>query len=50
MTKGGYIFIHDYNSPLNGIKKAVMEYEKVQGEILRIIPLSDANGTLVIAK
>lgn len=50
MTKGGYIFIHDYNSPLSGIKKAVMEYEEVQGEILRIIPLSDANGTLIIAK
>ena len=48
--KGGYIFVHDYNSSLAGVKKAVKEYEERSGLALRIVPLCDANGTLVIAK
>lgn len=47
---GGYIFVHDYNSSLAGVKKAVKEYEERSGLALRIVPLCDANGTLVIAK
>lgn len=42
--------MHDYNSSLAGVKKAVKEYEERSGLALRIVPLCDANGTLVIAK
>ena len=47
---GGYIFVHDYNSSLAGVKKAVKEYEEKLGQALHIVPLCDANGTLVITK
>lgn len=47
---GGYIFVHDYNSSLAGVKKAVKEYEERSGQVLHRVPLCDANGTLVITK
>ena len=50
MQGGGYIFVHDYNSSLAGVKKAVKEYEEKLGQALHIVPLCDANGTLVITK
>lgn len=47
---GGYIFVHDYNSALRGVEKAVDKYEKDNGIVLSKMPLCDANGTLVITK
>ncbi len=42
--------MHDYNSSLAGVKKAVKEYEERSGQVLHRVPLCDANGTLVITK
>ena len=47
---GGYIFVHDYNSSLKGVKWAVKNYEINEGVQLHSVPLCDANGTLVIVK
>lgn len=49
MVRGGYIFVHDYNSSLRGVEKAVDRYESQYG-FLNKMPLCDANGTLVIMK
>lgn len=49
LLPGGYIFIHDYNSSLRGVEKAVDRYEKEQGYLCKM-PICDANGTLVIMK
>lgn len=49
MVNGGYIFVHDYNSSLKGVEKAVDRYERQYG-FLRKVSLCDANGTLVIIK
>lgn len=48
LSKGGYIFVHDYNSSLRGVEKAVDRYEKDNRLLLHKVPLCDANGTLVI--
>lgn len=50
MEKGGYIFVHDYNSSLLGVEKAVDRYENELGKWLHKMPICDANGTLVIMK
>lgn len=50
LNKGGYIFIHDYNSSLQGVEIAVDRYEKEEGVQLCKMPLCDANGTLVVMK
>lgn len=50
LNRGGYIFIHDYNSDLRGVEKAVDRYEKDAGMMLCKMPLCDANGTLVVTK
>lgn len=50
VSEGGYIFVHDYNSSLMGVEKAVDRYEKELGVYLHKMPLCDANGTLVITK
>lgn len=50
VCQGGYIFVHDYNSSLKGVKNAVLLYEKENGIELRTVPLCDANGTLIIIK
>lgn len=50
VSAGGYIFVHDYNSSLMGVEKAVDRYEKELGVYLYKMPLCDANGTLVITK
>ena len=47
---GGYIFVHDYNSSLKGVKAAVKKYEDMNGIMLHTVPLCDANGTLVITR
>lgn len=49
MSKGGYIFIHDYNSMLRGVEKAVDTYEARYGVLMNKVPIFDSCGTLVIA-
>lgn len=49
MVKGGYIFIHDYNTQLKGVKKAVDRYENDYGKFSKI-PITDGGGTLVVVK
>lgn len=49
LSKGGYIFVHDYNnSYYKGAKQAVMEYCNEMG--INFVPISDAWGSVVIAK
>lgn len=50
LVEGGYIFIHDYNSSLTGVERAVDQYEKNKNIKLCKVPLCDANGTLVVTK
>lgn len=50
LTVGGYIFVHDYNSSLHGVERAINRYEKEKQMILPKVPLCDANGTLVLTK
>lgn len=49
-VEGGYIFVHDYNSSLRGVEKAIDRYEREAGIVLHKMPICDANGTLVICK
>lgn len=50
LSPGGYIFVHDYNSPiLEGVRLAVEEFEKENGLVCKT-PLPDAAGTLIITK
>lgn len=49
LSVGGYIFVHDYNSSLYGVEKAVEKYEHKYGNVAKV-PICDANGTLVITK
>jgi O-methyltransferase len=50
LSDGGYIFIHEYNnSYFAGVKHAIKRYEEKYGR-LKIIPLADFSGTLVIVK
>lgn len=50
LSEGGYIFVHDYNSDLLGVEKAIDKYEKENGIMLHKVPLADKSGTLVITK
>lgn len=51
LSKGGYIFVHDYNSStLRGVKKAIYRYEREKEVNLVKIPIPDVCGTLVITK
>lgn len=51
LSKGGYIFLHDYNTYfLGGIKVAVEKYEEYLGEKLKSVPIADRAGTLIIIK
>ncbi len=50
LAKGGYLFVHDYNSDLSGVEKAVDRYEEANHISLCKMPLCDANGTLVVTK
>lgn len=50
MNEGGYIFVHDYNNILlTGVKRAVERYQREHGR-MKIVPLADVGGTLVIVK
>ena len=51
LNPGGYILLHDYNSPrLPGVKHALRCYEAELGGRLPAVPLCDGNGTLVLCK
>lgn len=51
LIENGYIFVHDYNhTSLVGVKQAIEKYEKKNNFILKKVPLSDSNGTLIITK
>lgn len=51
LNDGGYLLLHDYNSPnLTGVKKAVERYEQEHGMRLPGVPLCDINGTLILCK
>jgi tetratricopeptide (TPR) repeat protein len=49
MVKGGYIFLHDYDShSFHGVRKALERYESNHGVKFCALPLCDVNGTLVL--
>ncbi|MEC0129070.1 TylF/MycF/NovP-related O-methyltransferase [Paenibacillus pabuli] len=49
LSPGGYIFVHDYNSTrFSGVKQAVKEFSKKHP--IKLVPLSDISGTVVIVK
>ncbi len=50
LVDGGYIFVHDYNSALLGVERAVERYEEKIQKTLCKVPICDANGTLIITK
>ena len=50
MRTGGYIMIHDYNNYLSGVKKAVRRYMSISDEPIRMVPIADSAGTIVIVK
>ena len=51
LNPGGYLLLHDYNSPrLPGVKKALRRYEAELGKRLPAVPLCDVNGSLVLCK
>lgn len=50
MVRGGVIFIHDYNTGLHGVKKAVRRYEEYIDEYIPKVPITDIAGTLIIIK
>lgn len=51
LNPGGYLLLHDYNSPrLPGVKKALRRYEAELGKHLPAVPLCDVNGSLVLCK
>ena len=50
LQPGGYIMLHDYiNTYFPGIHKAVEDYEKSHGRLVKV-PLADEAGTVVIQK
>jgi len=49
LSKGGYIFIHDFNnSEYLGARDAVMQYCKEEG--ISFVPIPDIGGSVVISK
>lgn len=51
LNPGGYLLLHDYNSPrLPGVKRALRRYEAELGKCLPAVPLCDVNGSLVLCK
>ena len=51
LNSGGYLLLHDYNSPtLSGVKKAVQRYEADHQMRFPSVPLCDVNGTLILCK
>lgn len=50
LVKGGYLYIHDYNSNLLGVEAAVDRYEVDYDVMLCKVPVCDKSGTLIITK
>lgn len=51
MEAGGYLLLHDWNSPnLGGVKKALKRFEEQSGYAIASVPLCDTGGTLVLCK
>ncbi len=51
LSEGGYIFIHDFNTPsLTGAKKAVNRFENKYDIRLIKCPIPDVEGTLIVSK
>ncbi len=50
VERGGCILLHDYNSGLTGVSRAVAEYERELGAKLPAVPLCDIGGTLILVK
>lgn len=49
LSPGGYLLLHDYNSPkLPGVRAALARYEAELGRRLPSVPLCDVNGSLVL--
>ena len=50
VNSGGYIIVHDYfNERFRGVRKAVFDYEKLNGR-MEFSPLGDLHGSIVISK
>ena len=51
LNPGGFLMLHDYNSPrLPGVKRALRRYKAERGQRIPAVPLCDVNGTLVLCK
>ena len=52
LSTGGYIMIHDYNSPkfFAGVQKALDEYERQEQIHIPKVPLPDHDGTIILTK
>lgn len=50
LVRGGYIMLHDYNTQLTGVKKAVERYEQMTKQSVCKVPICDEYGTLVITR
>ena len=50
LSKGGYIFIHDYNNVYHGVKNAVQRYQTESDCRLSTVPICDQGGTLIVTK
>lgn len=51
ITAGGYLLLHDWNSPnLSGVKNALERFEAESGHPIPSVPLCDTGGTLVLCK
>jgi O-methyltransferase len=49
LLPGGYIMLHDYNTELKGVRKAVEDFEAETSKICKV-PIPDMGGTLIITK
>lgn len=50
LSENGIIMLHDYNSYLGCVKEAVDKFEEQTKTRLKMIPIADNNGTLIIMK
>ena len=50
MAEGGYILLHDYNSNLTGVARAVERYEAETGKRIQMVPVCDIGGTMILCK
>lgn len=49
LSKGGFIFVHDYDTSLKGVKNAVNRFEEEEGAVIKI-PMVDDGRTLIITR